>query len=168
MFVTDTVDVIYPPDDWMAESIIDRLAMMINEQRPVQVSDALQSSDHAPRTAAYALGIRLQKLTSEKTTDPFSQLPSPGSNPWNSRDSLDGGMTGLARLRSGSTTSGPTLRRPMLTYTRNVPTIGSLGPFFHHLSLASYESVYASVGVDWAAVEEGLTSDMFEVPADAQ
>lgn len=38
MFVTDTVDVVYPPDDWQSESIVDRLAVAIEERRPVSVS----------------------------------------------------------------------------------------------------------------------------------
>ncbi len=33
MFVTDTVDASYPPDDWTPESIVDRLADLISDHR---------------------------------------------------------------------------------------------------------------------------------------
>jgi hypothetical protein len=38
-----------------------------------------------------------------------------------------------------------------------------LVPFFSHVSISSYESVYASGGnIDWEAVEKGIMDDMFD------
>ena len=55
------------------------------------------------------------------------------------------------------------MRRPMLHGLRHIDSIRDLVPFFSHVSLASFESVYASGGnVDWEAVESGLMEDMFE------
>ena len=46
---------------------------------------------------------------------------------------------------------------------RQVDSIHDLVPFFTHVSLTTYESIYASGGnVDWEAVERGLMEDMFD------
>ena len=38
-----------------------------------------------------------------------------------------------------------------------------LVPFFSNVSIASYESVYASGGnIDWDAIEKGIMDDMFD------
>jgi hypothetical protein len=38
-----------------------------------------------------------------------------------------------------------------------------LVPFFSNVSIASYESVYASGGnIDWDAIEKGIMEDMFD------
>jgi hypothetical protein len=55
------------------------------------------------------------------------------------------------------------MRRPMLTSLRQIDSIRDLVPFFSHVSISSYESVYASGGmIDWEAVERGLVEDMFD------
>jgi hypothetical protein len=55
------------------------------------------------------------------------------------------------------------MRRPMLTSIRQIDSIRDLVPFFSHVSISSYESVYASGGIiDWEAVERGLVEDMFD------
>ncbi|KDQ15544.1 hypothetical protein BOTBODRAFT_65254 [Botryobasidium botryosum FD-172 SS1] len=45
-----------------------------------------------------------------------------------------------------------------------ISSIRELLPFFSHVSIASYESVYASAGgnVDWEAIESGVLEEMFE------
>jgi hypothetical protein len=54
------------------------------------------------------------------------------------------------------------MRRPMLSNVRQIDNIRDLVPFFSHVSIASYESVYTSGGiVDWGAVEKGIMADMF-------
>jgi hypothetical protein len=51
----------------------------------------------------------------------------------------------------------------MLNFVRHIDSIRDLVPFFSHVSLANYESVYGSRGsIDWKAVEAGLMDDMFE------
>lgn len=55
------------------------------------------------------------------------------------------------------------LRRPLLNLLRQIDSIRDLIPFFSNVSIASYESVYASGGnVDWEAVEQGIMDDMFD------
>ena len=55
------------------------------------------------------------------------------------------------------------LRRPMLGTLRQIDSIRDLIPFFSHVSISSYESVYACGGnIDWEAVERGLLDDMFD------
>jgi hypothetical protein len=55
------------------------------------------------------------------------------------------------------------MRRPMLNALRQIDSIRVLVPFFSHVSIASYESVYMSGGiVDWEAVEKGIMADMFD------
>jgi hypothetical protein len=55
------------------------------------------------------------------------------------------------------------MRHPMLASLRQIDSIRDLIPFFSHVSISSYESVYASGGnIDWEAVERGLVEDMFD------
>jgi hypothetical protein len=55
------------------------------------------------------------------------------------------------------------MRRPLLNSIRQIESIRDLVPFFSHISITSYESVYASGGnIDWEAVERGLIDDMFD------
>lgn len=51
----------------------------------------------------------------------------------------------------------------MLSSLRQIDSVRDLRPFFASVSIATYESVYASGGnVDWKAVELGLLEDMFD------
>lgn len=51
----------------------------------------------------------------------------------------------------------------MLKSIRQIDSIRDLIPFFSHVSISSYESVYASSGnIDWEAVEQGILDDMFD------
>ncbi|EGO05284.1 hypothetical protein SERLA73DRAFT_82881 [Serpula lacrymans var. lacrymans S7.3] len=55
------------------------------------------------------------------------------------------------------------MRRPLLNSLRQIDSIRDLTPFFSHVSIASYESVYACGGnIDWEAVERGVLEDMFD------
>ncbi|KIM70102.1 hypothetical protein SCLCIDRAFT_1160646 [Scleroderma citrinum Foug A] len=55
------------------------------------------------------------------------------------------------------------LRRPMLNNLRQIDSIRDLISFFSHVSLSSYESLYASAGnIDWEAVEQGILDDIFD------
>lgn len=55
------------------------------------------------------------------------------------------------------------MRRPMLNTLKQIDTVRDLLPFFSHVSIASYESIYASSGaIDWEAVEKGILDDMFD------
>ena len=96
---------------------------------------------------------------------PVSELPLPN---------LSGGL-GQASLDNGHAHESsqdlhalhrPNLRRPMLSGLRTIDSIRDLVPFFSHVSISSYESVYAGAGngggVNWELVEHGLLDDMFD------
>lgn len=51
----------------------------------------------------------------------------------------------------------------MLNNLRQIDSIRDLISFFSHVSLSSYESLYASAGnIDWEAVEQGILDDIFD------
>lgn len=53
MFVTDTVDAIYPPDSWFPQAIMDRLGDILGDpQAPVPVSNSTSTSTAMPIFAA--------------------------------------------------------------------------------------------------------------------
>ncbi|KAG5643542.1 hypothetical protein DXG03_000683 [Asterophora parasitica] len=109
IFVTDTVDAIYRPDNWFPEAMLDQLA---------EIAGALPVGDGP------------NGVTTPNHVTTFGQRP---------------------------------LRRPMLNSLRQIESIRDLIPFFSHVSITSYESVYASNGnVDWEAVEKGIMDDMFD------
>lgn len=55
------------------------------------------------------------------------------------------------------------MRRPMLNALRQIDSVRDLRTFFSHVSISTYESVYASGGnIDWEAVEQGILEDMFD------
>ena len=107
MFVTDTVDAIYPTEPWLPQAIMDRLGEVL--ARP----DRRNPTEEDPALAQWA-------------------------------------------------SSKPRPRQPLLT-TKRIDAISDLEPFFSNVSLSAYNSVYHSGGrVDWAAVESGLTRELFE------
>ncbi|EJU02805.1 hypothetical protein DACRYDRAFT_94483 [Dacryopinax primogenitus] len=69
--------------------------------------------------------------------------------------------------RSGTTSepvfsASPIFRKPMLQNIEKIVSIRDLQPFFSHVSIASYESVYANSVVDWESLERDLAWEMFE------
>lgn len=55
------------------------------------------------------------------------------------------------------------MRRPLLKSIKQIDSIRDLAPFFSHISIMSYESVYASGGIiDWETIEQCLMDDLFE------
>ncbi|KAL5535972.1 hypothetical protein ACEPAF_4066 [Sanghuangporus sanghuang] len=110
IFITDTVDAIYRPDDWFPEAIMDQLSEMVGD---------LPASDSRGRQTS---GFRLP-------------------------DSV----------------SSAGARQPLLSSVKQIDSIRDLAPFFAHLSIMSFEGVYASGGaVDWEAVESSLVMDIFD------
>ncbi|KAJ8582095.1 hypothetical protein M405DRAFT_582865 [Rhizopogon salebrosus TDB-379] len=118
IFITDTVDAVFRPDNWTPEALFDQLAEVVGSL-PVP----------EPRERQSNIGSPLQTSTS---------LAFP-------------------------THPNRALRRPMLKSIRQIESIRDLIPFFSHVSISSYESVYASSGnIDWEAVEQGILDDMFD------
>ncbi|KAF9225321.1 hypothetical protein BS17DRAFT_872565 [Gyrodon lividus] len=110
MFVTDTVDAVFRPDDWNPEAMFDQLAEIVGS---LPIPDARV-----------------------KTSTSISFPP---------------------------TAESRAMRRPMLNTLRQIDSVRDLTPFFSHVSISAYESVYASTGnIDWEAVEQGLLDDMFD------
>ncbi|KAG1886069.1 Dopey, N-terminal-domain-containing protein [Suillus subluteus] len=117
IFITDTVDAVFRPDDWSPESMFDQLADVVGSL-PIP-------EPREPR------GIGLSTSTSTSLAFP--------------------------------THSDRALRKPILRSIRQIDSIRDLFPFFSHVSISSYESVYASSGnIDWEAVEQGVLDDMFD------
>lgn len=118
IFITDTVDAVFRPDDWTPESMFDQLAEVVGSL-PIP----------EPREPQ---GIALSMPTSASIAFPAAH-------------------------------SDRALRRPILKSIRQIDSIRDLFPFFSHVSISSYESVYASSGnIDWEAVEQGVLDDMFD------
>ncbi|CAK5264480.1 unnamed protein product [Mycena citricolor] len=62
-----------------------------------------------------------------------------------------------------TTAAARPMRRPLLNGVRQLESMRDLVPFLTGVSIASYESVYASAGsVDWASVEAGILEDVFD------
>ncbi|KAG2744495.1 hypothetical protein P692DRAFT_20837634 [Suillus brevipes Sb2] len=117
IFITDTVDAVFRPDDWSPESMFDQLAEVVGSL-PIP----------EPREPQ-GMGLSLPTSTS---------LAFPAH-------------------------SDRALRKPILKSIRQIDSIRDLFPFFSHVSISSYESVYASSGnIDWEAVEQGILDDMFD------
>ncbi|KZS93323.1 hypothetical protein SISNIDRAFT_441139 [Sistotremastrum niveocremeum HHB9708] len=115
MFITDTVDSIYPPDDWRFESLLDRLGEYVRDQ-PNNKPRAQMLIDYRPHSAS-----------------------STSFNPKTSQ------------------------KQPLLAGVRSIQSIHDLAPFFSHISIASYEALYACrTNVDWDNVEAGLLEQLFD------
>ncbi|KAG8219398.1 Dopey, N-terminal-domain-containing protein [Butyriboletus roseoflavus] len=122
IFVTDTVDAVFRPDDWNPEAMFDQLAEIVG---------SLPIPDPRERTR------------SKNGHVAFPSIP--------------------ASVSLASTAATHAMRRPMLNTLRQIDSVRDLRPFFSHVSISTYESVYASGGnVDWEAVEQGLLEDMFD------
>jgi hypothetical protein len=134
IFITDTIDAVYRPDEIAPEAMIDQLSEIAGGLPPPQVSTLL------PLATYYILTIHAQQESmQDRSTVAFDLLPTPVSNP---------------RM----------LRRPMLNHLHQIDSIRDLVPFFSSVSVASYESIYSSGGnIDLDEIERGLLSDMFEL-----
>jgi hypothetical protein len=136
IFITDTVDAIYRPEDQPLEALLDQLA---------DIAGSLPASEGS--RVSYALSFYAHATHQSVVTQEASS-----SN--NGIVDFDSHMA--------SNESRP-MRRPLLNYMRQIESIRDLVPFFSQISVASYESVYASGGnIDWEAVERGLMDDMFD------
>ncbi|KAE8270920.1 hypothetical protein A4X09_0g1426 [Tilletia walkeri] len=159
LFVTDTADVLYPPDEWVAESIMDRVAAVVNERRPVRSSRLFKSSS-SPRPGS-----------SQKTSSASTAAAAAGEDPpethrplWQSSAPETPLYATTSSNSSSQLSAGPyrLLRKPLLGDVRELDSLDGLVPFFNSVSLAAYEGQYGAVGgVDWEAVERGLAEDMF-------
>ena len=137
MFVTDTVDAVYRPEDWSPESLLDQLAEIVRdlpEPKVCPITLAIQIHSPLAQNTEAEIGQTATLYTRPSTLEP------PGT--------------------AGNSSQG--LRRPMLQSVYRISHIRDLLQFFSTVSITSYESVYGSGSVDWEAVEAGLLSEMFE------
>lgn len=130
IFITDTVDAIYRPEDWFPEAMLDQLA---------EIASSLPLVSSVSASAAF--------------------LPSSSSSNHNKNNSISTSTWALDSAPSG----GRPMRRPLLGSTRTIDSMRDLVPFFSNVSIASYESVYASGGnIDWEVIERGIMEDLFD------
>jgi len=144
MFVTDTVDAVYKPDNWQPESMMDQLADVIG---------------NLPVWALFLLLRTLQRAMSNSRAFPQIQ-------------NGDGDGSLLIGVPSTPGTAGPHSenyvsaaappRRPLLASVRRIGRVRDLLPFFESVGLSAYEGVYAAGVVDWDAVEGDLLEEMFD------
>lgn len=121
IFVTDTVDAVYRPDNWTPYAMFDRLAETVTN---IPVPEAKERSKASS-------GVTFP------TSSASISFPSDGQS--------------------------SKMRHPMLNSLRQIDSIRDLIPFFSHVSISSYESIYATAGnIDWEAVEQGILDDMFD------
>ena len=133
IFITDTVDAVYRPEEWFPEALLDRLAEVVGA---LPVSEVSIISPCNPSTSPYTY-IRLSP-TQSGALPSASQLATPAG----------------PDMR---------MRRPLLQALRQIDSVRDLVPFFSTASISSYEAVYHSAGVvDWPAVEHGLLEDLFD------
>ena len=137
MFVTDTVDAVYRPEDWSPESLLDQLAEIVRDLPE-------------PKVCPITRPGRFLSPLAQNTEDVIGQTTTLYTRP----STL--GPPGAAGF------SNQNLRRPMLESVYRISHIRDLLQFFSTVSITSYESVYGSGSVDWEAVEAGLLSEMFE------
>jgi hypothetical protein len=136
MFVTDTVDAVYRPEDWSPNSLLDQLAELVRDLPEPKVC-------RLPSRGFLLLLAQNTETAISETTILDTKLSALGPP----------GTAGL---------SNRNLRRPMLGPFYKINHIRDLLQFFSTISITSYESVYGSGSVDWDAVETGLLSEMFE------
>lgn len=138
MFVTDTVDAVFRPDDWHPEAMFDQLAEIVGS---LPIPDARVSAHRFRLAARLNRAIHGQERTRSK----------------------NGHVAFPSASASVSFPETQMMRRPMLTALRQIDSVRDLRTFFSHVSISTYESVYASGGnIDWEAVEQGLLDDMFD------
>ncbi|KAI6136235.1 Dopey, N-terminal-domain-containing protein [Pisolithus sp. B1] len=121
IFVTDTVDAVYRPDNWTPHAMFDQLAETVTNIPVPEVKERSKASS----------GVTFP--------------------------------TSSASISFPSTGQPNKMRHPMLNSLRQIDSIRDLIPFFSHVSISSYESIYATAGnIDWEAVEQGILDDMFD------
>ncbi|CAD6893213.1 unnamed protein product [Tilletia laevis] len=152
LFVTDTADVMYPPAEWVAESIMDRVAAVVNERRPNRSSRFIKSNNNSPRPGS-SHRMSAAPAAAEPEQRPLWQSSAP--------------ETPLYAGFQMQSSPHRTLRKPLLGDVRELESLDGLVPFFNSVSLAAYEGQVGAVGgVDWEAVERGLAEDMFTFTSD--
>ncbi|KDN44268.1 hypothetical protein K437DRAFT_257137 [Tilletiaria anomala UBC 951] len=56
LFVPDTTDVVYPPDDWVSEALVDRVTQALMEQRPAIKSNKVKDGQTTASSTEVATG----------------------------------------------------------------------------------------------------------------
>ncbi|WAQ81113.1 hypothetical protein PtA15_1A451 [Puccinia triticina] len=143
MFITDTIDAMYPPDSWYPHAIIDRIAEGLRESLANQLSDGRRDSPSPPPLSSPRF-VRLMTPSLSRNSS-FSVRP-----PNTPRDFIS---------PHGSQNDG---RKPLLNRIKKIENIRPLERFFSKISMMNYEACYAGGGVDWDSVELDLECDLFD------
>lgn len=144
IFITDTVDAVFPPDGWTPQAVLDRLGEVVNERKR---KASLVASATTPRPST-------PSTPRKRTVTLPNHTPSPSTG-------------SIATVTAATTTTGGRAggsRRPMLNEVRqgSIKSLDELERFFARISLSAYESVYASSIVDFEALESSIDADLFE------
>ncbi|PWN45010.1 hypothetical protein IE81DRAFT_309697 [Ceraceosorus guamensis] len=67
MFITDTSDVVYPSDDWAPESVMERVASVIEERRPAPLQRGSQTTSSVLKTSATDLAGAVRRLQKQNS-----------------------------------------------------------------------------------------------------
>lgn len=135
--MTDTVDAVYPPDNWCPEAMMDQLAEIVSEL-PVTETKVIVA------TAVQFMRLIVVQVTHAETATKSSIYDVP--------DIVHEASAFKRHMRS-----------PSLKSVKQIDSIRDLAPFFSQISILSYESVYASGGlVDWDAVNRSVMDDLFD------
>lgn len=146
MFITDTIDAMYPPDSWFPHAIIDRVAEALREALANQLTDGRRDSPSPPPLASPQLArLMTPSLSRQSSTISVRPLNTP-------RDLTQ------SQISFGTTVG----RKPMLGKIKKIETIRPLERFFSKISLMNYEACYAGGAIDWESVELDLESDLFD------
>lgn len=185
MFIVDTVDAAYPPENWTPQAVMDRLGEIINKR-----GDLVNTG---PRASISLLntknGPHARKTQQDMDVDDGDTLSSVPMSAMAQRNSFSGESTAVngdpsssseytaeeQRYQEALSQAGipynlplTSLRKPsikpLLSSIRQskITSLAALEPFFSRASLANYEAVYSLGNVDWEAVERSLEADLFE------
>ncbi|KAI7962497.1 hypothetical protein MJO28_000591 [Puccinia striiformis f. sp. tritici] len=146
MFITDTIDAMYPPDSWFPHAIIDRIAEGLREALANQLSDGRMETPSPPPQSSPPVAKSMTPSLSRNSSFSFRPHTAPRGS-----------------TQPTHTTSGVSIgRKPLLNKIKKIENIRPLERFFSKISLVNYEACYAGGGVDWDSVELDLECDLFE------
>lgn len=182
MFIVDTVDAAYPPENWTPQAVMDRLGEIINKRGDLvntgpRASISLLNTKNGPQAR------KTQENLDDGDGDTLSSVP---MSAMAQRKSFSGESTTVngepsfftaeqQRYQEALSQAGipynlplTSLRKPSIKpllfsiRQSKITSLAALEPFFSRASLANYEAVYSLGVVDWEAVERSLEADLFE------
>ncbi|TDL26444.1 hypothetical protein BD410DRAFT_521497 [Rickenella mellea] len=139
--------------------LLDLLLVLQTEEFQIHqwifITDTVDAVDRPDGSFPEALMDQLAEIT--------GNLPVTEAKAGDSRSDMESSIVLPDVTDAESSPWSRTMRQPMLRSVKQIDSIRDLAPFFSHISIMSYESVYASGGlIDWKAIEQSLLEDIFE------